>query len=91
MRLAAADCCTKLKLVLSAKGAKCKSLGHRPREMEVVVTALKARNFRMAEKLLVAHTRVPALLVMSRLQRFLSEVTCPGAMPQAFAFRALGA
>jgi len=40
-------------LPLSANGAKCKSLGHRPREMQAVVTALKARNFRVAEKLLL--------------------------------------
>jgi len=28
----------------SAKGAKCKSLGQRPREIRTTVTALKARN-----------------------------------------------
>jgi hypothetical protein len=39
----------------------------------------------------LASNIVTSILVMSRLQRFLSEVTCPGAMPQAFAFRALGA
>jgi hypothetical protein len=76
---------------LSAKGAKCKSLGHRPREMQAVATALKARNFRVADEVLLAIRVVTSLLCMSRFQRFLSDVTCPGAMPQAFAFRALGA
>jgi hypothetical protein len=37
----------------SAKGAKCKSLGHRPREMRARVTALKARNI-PGEKVLSA-------------------------------------
>jgi hypothetical protein len=41
-------------MTLRAQGAKCKSLGHRPREMEAVAMALKARNFRLADKLLLA-------------------------------------
>jgi hypothetical protein len=64
--------------------------GASPQEMQAIVTALNARNFRVANlcwQLIV----VTSLLVISRLQRFVSEVTCPGAMPQAFAFRALGA
>jgi len=58
--------------------------------MQIVVTALKARDFR------VGFTSLPTAVVtlpfvIARLQRFVSEVTRPGAVPQADAFRALGA
>jgi hypothetical protein len=39
---------------LSAKGAKCKSLGHRPKRKQAVVTALKARNIPGDKKVLLA-------------------------------------
>jgi hypothetical protein len=75
----------------SAEGAKCKSLGQRPRRMQIVVTALKARDFRR-RTIFCCHPRSsPSPFVMPRLQRFVSEVTRPGALPQAVAFRALGA
>jgi hypothetical protein len=57
-------------MALSAKGAECKSLGHRPREMQTIVTALKARNFRVADKPLLTIDGSYFRSCISRLQRF---------------------
>ena len=73
---------------LSAKGAKCKSLGHRP--VKSVVTALKTRNIPGGKKLR-ERSSVVATAYNLRLQRFAIDLICPGAALQALTFRALGA
>ncbi len=60
----------------SAEGAKCNSLGQRPRNGGIRIKALKARN-------------VGRYFALSALE--IQFTTYPGALPQAFAFRAVGA
>ena len=59
--------------------------------MQIVLTALKARDYPGSGQLLRQPQPSPSPLAIARLQRFVSEVARPGALPQAIAFRALGA
>ena len=73
---------------MSAGGARCKSLGQRPRTSYIFESAaLKARN---PED--YACFRVSLASIISRFQRSTSRLTIsPGALPQAIALRASGA
>ena len=88
----------------SAKGAQCNSLGQRPRyDGKREPVALKARNRSIPNISLIIFNSVPleklAILILKTdssmmpcFQRSLvKRYTVPGAMPQAIAFRAVGA
>jgi hypothetical protein len=74
---------------LSAKGAKCENLGHRPRgDQSKIFLALKARNG-------VGRDAITFVSDDGSLFRAFSaskiHLLPPGALPQAFTFRAFGA
>jgi hypothetical protein len=78
-------------LGLSApKARNAKAWGIAPGKCRQLLLALKARNFPSGKQNFVGN-RIYPRSSLSRLQRFLPQVTCPGALPQAFAFRAFGA
>src|SRR6266850_2958946 len=72
----------------SAKGAKCKSLGHRPRDRSYQLESAEGAKCRAP---IVNQKNFFATVNIARLQRSCRCSHFPGAMPQAFAFRAFGA
>jgi hypothetical protein len=78
-------------MAFSAKGAKWKSLGHRPRGLADNSNSAESAKYSYRLKDFVGTSHSHNGDRMSRLQRFCSNLTGPGAMPQVFAFRALGA
>jgi hypothetical protein len=73
---------------LSAKGAKCESLGQRPRRRPVNTPALKARN-NVEYGVVYAVFDFMYYFAPSSLPTFMD--IAPGALPKAFTFRAFGA